>query len=68
MDKECGEIKITRTETGLRIDINGKNLEDFCSCGCMKIVRGDAKAEAMAESKPGENCCPQGDKQKPGCC
>jgi hypothetical protein len=60
MEKECAEIRITPTETGLRIDINGKNLDKLCSCGCMKIVRG--------ESETGKDCCPETDKQKPGCC
>ena len=46
MEKEHGQIKITETDDGFRIEVTGKNLKDAFSC-CMpmfavgKVARSD---------------------------
>ncbi|MBU8932858.1 MAG: hypothetical protein KOO62_02515 [candidate division Zixibacteria bacterium] len=34
MEKELGRIKVTETDDGYRIDVNGKDLKGLCLCGC----------------------------------
>ncbi len=49
MEKEHGQIKITETDDGFRIEVTGKNLKDSFSC-CMPMF-GAGKAVKM-------DCCP----------
>lgn len=37
MEKECGNIKVTETDDGYRINITGKNLKEAMGCCCVPI-------------------------------
>jgi hypothetical protein len=52
-EKELGQIRVTRTETGIRLDIEGKDLKDLCSCCCI-VTDKSGKAE----------CCPPETEEK----
>lgn len=61
MEKELGSIKITETDDGYRIDINGKDLKKIMPC-CIPIVNCDCD--------DGSECCVKivkGGKEK-DCC
>ena len=49
MEKEHGQIKITETDDGFRIEVTGKKLKDSFSC-CMPMF-GAGKTVKM-------DCCP----------
>ena len=38
MDKELGTIRVSETDKGLKIEIEGDLKERFGNCGCMPIV------------------------------
>jgi len=55
MEKEFGQVKITETETGFRIDVSGKSLKEMLCC-CVPMFA------ACCESK--SECCPGEEKKK----
>jgi hypothetical protein len=56
MEKECGQIKITETDGGYRIDISGKNLKEMFSGCCVKVCCAD-------EGNKGDCCQPEKEKK-----
>jgi len=63
MDKECGNIKVTETEDGYRIDITGKNLKEAMGCCCVPIgVTGKAVKVACCETEKTACCEPEKEK------
>ncbi|MCP4583950.1 MAG: hypothetical protein GY839_20245 [candidate division Zixibacteria bacterium] len=53
MDKEFGNVKITETDEGYRIDVTGKSLKEACGCGCIPMFIS-AKGAKMSCCEPGE--------------
>ena len=56
MEKEFGQIKITETDDGFRIDVSGKSLKEMFSCCCAPMFK--AAGETMS------NCCNTGSDEK----
>jgi hypothetical protein len=56
LEKEFGQIKITETDDGFRIDISGKNLKELFSCCGGPMFK--AAGETMS------NCCSPGSGEK----
>jgi len=53
MDKEMGQIKITRTDEGFRIDVTGDTAKLACCCCC-----------TPADEKAVSECCPPKEEKK----
>ncbi len=56
MEKECGQIKITETASGYRIDVNGKDLKKVFSGCCVQVC-------CAGEGKKGDCCQPEEEKK-----
>ena len=56
MEKELGQVKITETDNGFRVDVTGKSLKELCSCGCLQIV-------GRSQGKNSDCCPPEKDKE-----
>lgn len=56
MEKECGQIKVTETDDGFRIEVTGKSMKEWFSCCCMPMF----KAAGAGKSE----CCPSGEEKK----
>jgi len=57
VEKEIGQIKVTETDDGFRVDIIGKSLKEALPRCCV-VMCGEGKAVQMA-------CCPPcGDEKK----
>jgi hypothetical protein len=56
VEKECGQIKITETDSGYRIDISGKDLKEMFSRCCAQVCCAD-------EGKKVDCCQPEKEKK-----
>lgn len=56
MEKELGHLKFTKTDEGIRIDITGDGLKDFCGCCC-------CTDSEKTDGKDKEQCCEPNDKK-----
>jgi len=52
MEKDCGNIKVTETDDGYRIDITGKDLKEAIGCCCCVPVAGTGKAVKVSCCEP----------------
>jgi hypothetical protein len=58
MEKEYGQVKITETDAGFRIEVTGKSLKEAFSCCCMPMFG----AVRVGKSE----CCPPTKEKKQG--
>lgn len=61
MERECARIKITRTEEGCRVDVEGKDLKNLLAC-CVKVVKdtsdeGSSCCDPAEEKTDQSQCC-----------
>lgn len=61
MEKEIGSIKFTETDSGYRIDINGKDLKNLMPC-CLPLAGCDDTKDAtccvkVVKAEKGSGCC-----------
>ncbi len=59
MEKEIGQVKITETDDGYRVDVKGKNAKAMMACCGPMMIRG---WKEMAD------CCPDGKSASAECC
>lgn len=55
MEKEFGQVKITETDDGYKIEVSGKKLKDAMCC-CMPLIASCRPSKA--------DCCPPGEGDK----
>lgn len=53
MEKEYGQVKITETDTGFRIEVTGKSLKEAFSCCCLPMF-GAVRVEKSECCAPAE--------------
>ena len=56
MEKELGQVKITETDNGFRVDVIGKSLKELCSCCCLQVG-------GISQGKNSDCCPPEKDKE-----
>ncbi|UCD17818.1 MAG: hypothetical protein JSV44_02635 [Candidatus Zixiibacteriota bacterium] len=61
MEKELGQIRFTKLDDGIRIEMTGERFKDLGEC-CLPMIGGGKFRVASCE--PAEDCCEPGKEKK----
>jgi len=60
MEKELGQIKFTKLDEGIRIEMTGEKFKDMGEC-CLPMPGGGMFAACCCSSDDDSSCCKPGD-------